>query len=322
MPDLLLVQESKKWLCGVFSWDGAPIHKGRRARNLSQVLSTFKIMDFDIQVRNKDWNLTIMDILPWGYKPKRAYPWLEALFRELAEHKVWVMTSCADTPAMADLLGVMGHASRYGCPYAWHKGKAIPRYASVDWLFLENQEADNKTSVEYEYYGQMADSLPKGEEHFQGFKSSTPLIVVDKTAADRITADLPHAAGYGMLFRFFSRLFKGQRPITTEKFECPLPPKQKKNQSDSSYAKTLEKWRKKCDEKEEKSKDRSEQRTLYNDRNKQWKVEPKYYAGLDQEWLDFCQTNGYPTTAVPFAGVGNLGSRMTEEEYIRLAYQF
>eukprot|EP00808_Paulinella_micropora_P009852 g39578.t1 len=231
-------------------------------------------MDFDMQVRNKDWNLTIMDILPWGYKPKRAYPWLEALFRELAEHKVWVMTSCADTPAMADLLGVMEHASRYGCPYAWHLGKAIPHRVGVDWLFLENQEADNKTSRDYAYYGQMVDSLPEAEEHFQGFKSSTALIVVDKTAADRISPDFPHTAGYGICFRFFSRLFKGQRPIATEKFETPLPPKQKKI---------------------------------------------SLMLRLDQEWLDFCQTNGYPTTAVPFAGVGNKGSRMTEEEYMRWA---
>jgi len=310
----------KNWLCGVFSWDGAPVLKGKRARHLSQVLSTFKLMDFDLADRNKDWNVTIMNILPFGYKPKKPYPWLELLFTELAENKVWVMTSCADTPAMSDLLSVMGHASSYGCPYAWHKGKSIPHRAGMDWIFEEKEEADKKTSHDYEYYGAIADISPAGEEHFHGFKGSTPLIVSDKSAADRISPCFAHAAGYGVIYRFFLRLFKGQRPITAEKYEAPAPPKQGNNQSNAAYAKAIAKWQKKCDEAEQKADERYEQRQEYNAQNKMWKIATKFWPSLDQEWLDFCRVNGYITTAVPFAGVGNMGSRMTEEENIRYKY--
>jgi len=268
----------------------------------SQTSVVGRIMDFDQDYRNKNNNTDFLDILPYGVKPKNAWPWCEATFTEMRENKVYLLSVCADIPAMLDILCHQGGGSLVGCPYGWCRAEMIPGHAKrLRWVF-DRQPAASKTPAQYQLYGLAART--RGEP-VMGFKGESPLLALDVGAIKRCYPDFGHCAGAGWVFRFILRSFKGQRFVkilpfkpTTSALNTPAK-RRKENERKAAY--------------ENDKKEKLRQKEI----QKLWCIDPIHWPEMDQSWLDHCARVGHHTTALPLAGVGNKGTRMTMHELIK-----
>jgi len=287
-----------------WSWDASPIQKGKRARKKSQTLTTGRIMDFDQKDRNKTWNTEMLDILPYGAKLVNAWPWCEATFSELTEHKVYIFSICADTPAMFDIMCHVNQRSIRGCPYGWCRGKQLEGdKRRVSWL-VDRPVCRRKTAVDYELFGEAAEI--RGEE-VNGFSGKSPLLLIDASCIERCDADFAHSVGYGVVLRYMLRLFKGVRHVIIKPFKnCKKTPR-----TAAEIRNEEERKAKYAREKEIK--------LVYRAKQKLFKIEYKHWEEMDKNWLSFCAASGYSTTAVPMGEQNSTASRMTMHECIKYA---
>lgn len=300
------IQDVKNWISLCWSWDSSPVQKGKRAQKKSQTLTTGRVMDFAQKDRNRKWNTEIFDILPYGEKPSNSWPWCEATFTELVEHKVHIYSVCADTPAMSDIMCHIGHKSPRGCPYGWCRGKQVDGDKSrVAWL-VDEPPCRIKTEYDYELFGTAADA--RGEE-IHGFTGKSPLLLLGRSVVRRCDADFAHDIGYGIVLRYMLPLFKGKREIAIYAFrECkntPRTPAEKRKE----------------EEREKRYKINKEKKLRYREQDKLFMIPKERWKEMDASWLRFCADSGYSTTAVPFgdADSSSTKSRMTMHECIKYA---